>query len=244
MKKIFIILSILSLFVGCASNKVSIKQKEERKSLEIMYAPQKEEFINLLNSPELTKSDWENLRFLYGYCAKGNKEAGIEMSRLWLEEFLKDKTPRKHDNFTGKFINNSDKKLKIGIMSKSNSWTRWFYLEVPPHDEKYFTIPDLVKKHDTYIAIKQPEQWFIYKAGEHLDKWIDDPEEWLNVFWNTYCEYANYVFDTYSLEFIYDDNSINKNYDWKFVSRYENEKNILQEVDYDTELSKLFGSSR
>lgn len=238
MKRIFSLVTailIVGLFVGCASNKISVRQENKRNDFVTMHIQQKEEFTNLLNSSELTKSDWENIKSLYHYEYRAD---------LWLEDFLKDKTPRKHDNFTGKIINNSDKKFKIGIMSKSNGWTRWFYLEVPPHDEKYFTIPDLVKKHDTYIAIKHPEQWFIYNAGEHLDKYINNSKEWLNDFWNTYCEYANYVFDTYSLEFIYEDNVINKDYNWKFVPRYKDENNILQEVDYDTELSKLFGSSR
>ena len=248
MKKIFIILSVLSLFVGCASNKVEQQKMNEIISEETvirsMYAQYKEEFLELLNSSEFSKTDWEKLKSLYGHYMSEKLRSGeeIEFSRLWLEEYLKDKT-RKHDNFTGKIINNSDKSLKIGIMSKSDGQTRWFYLEVLPHEEKYFTIPNLVKMHDTYIAFKNPELWYFYKVGEHPNKYINDPDKKINNLWNTYCDFVNYVFDNYSLEFIYDEDIIIKNnYEWRFVPRYENEENMLKEVDYDTELSKLLGT--
>ena len=176
-----------------------------------------------------------------------NIMAAGEQPEQWLSDFLKDKVKTKqHNTYTGKIKNDSDTILRLGLMYNAKTWSHWYYIEIPPHEEKSFAVSDLVKIPDeekldfTYMCIKHPKYWYLFHTGTND---IDTA---------TFAAYMKYLLDNYSLEFSFDENELFQYHsggsyhtrNWKFVKRFEVDENTLKEVDYDSTIATIFGKYR
>lgn len=213
------------------------------------YQALKNKCFEILNSPEMSIYDWYVLRYIWkenpDYIEKFHKKYGTRDD--WFEEFLKDKE-LENNNFTGKIINNSDDTMHIRLTSRRDyEPIRCFHIEIPAHEEKYFTIPDVKKLDNTRIVIEAAVSDIIFWAGV---LGVQSREERSN-----YSKYCQYVFSNYSFELTYNDyeqthnsedflpgNSEKYSKNWRLVHHYEMEGSVCKEADYRS-LNKYFGVS-
>ncbi len=137
----------------------------------------------------------------------------------WYSSFLKDKEIN-NNTFTVKFTNTTDETFHLKI--HTNSPWRWYKVDIKPHEEKYFTLPDM--EENTFISFQDDKyKLFTYVGFESCA--CDEG-----------YEYSKYLFSNYSLDFTFNPNNIKRKkssgdtyyYDWKLVPRYENEDNIIK----------------
>ena len=227
MKKIFIILSVLSLFVGCAS-------KPSTEKVEVIYHHIEGNRVEDAKRPEL---DYNAPDYADTFVHKPiiTKELFLENIGRFndtREDFTKYETKR--TNLSIRIINKTGEDLKLGFMSKDRSWTRWFYLNIPPYETKEFSIPDVITLGDSYIAMKHPEKWFIFNTKKHFNPAVRE------------------ILRTHSFEFIYDNRKPTKynevgeadysqTFDYSFIEPFECD-NVLQEISWD-DLSLIIGKT-
>lgn len=202
----------------------------------------KDKFYEILNSSEITADDWFVINTI---LELRNISKGFQPEQ-WFSDFVKDKEKSKqHNSYNGIIKNDTDTILRLGLMYKTNTWAHWYYIEIPAHEEKDFTVSDLVNIPDeekldfTYMCIKHPKYWYLLTLGTND---ID----------TTYATYMKYLFDNYSLVFSFDENELFQTNsggsyhtrNWKFVKRIESDVNTLKEVDYDSTIAVIFGKYR
>ena len=217
MKKIILVtiaIFMTVMFIGCASTnqKLMLSQIERNRLNGVITELQnmKNELYEVCDSPIITSSDYsyierikERARSRISWERNGGSPYSTEALREiytkdfpenvadpWFDEFVNKKKKQEtyYNNFTGKIINESNSTQKFGIMVKVDGPTRWFYFEVEPNSEKYFTIPDVGEYKNTYIAIKHPKYWYVFVAGtQEIDK---EPG---------FAEYSRYLLGTHSL---------------------------------------------
>ncbi|MBR5033425.1 MAG: hypothetical protein IKX70_07145 [Treponema sp.] len=189
----------------------------------------KNKFYEIINSPEISNDEWFIMNNYYNLGGISDKF----QPKQWITDFSKNK--KQGNTFTGKVINDTDEVLHIRFTSRTKSNpVRCFHLEIPAHEEGYFTIPDITEERE--LCLEVPKYWIIW----YIDQGTFDR-----------CpEYYRYVVTNYSLELTYNDNEVwtrdpnykyGATYDstkWRFVPKYENE-NLLEEVPFNS-LDKYF----
>ena len=198
MKKIFIILSVLSLFVGCASKPkkfnedafqdISIEENvliEENEEIKIIRS--------ILNQTVITCDEWQPCRW-YG------KE-----TRCFVDT---DRT-----DFTIKIKNTTDKKLYLRFMSGGTQTDeyyerRYFYAELNPKETGLYNIFDFISLNENGIAIS----FWDSNTGRYSKLWN----------WSYY--HFGEIVKNHSLEIIYGethtDDGICK-YTYNFIEPFE-----------------------
>ncbi len=192
----------------------------------------KDKFYEIISSSEISNEEWFIINDYYNLGGISDKF----QPKQWIEDFLKDK--KQGNTFTGKIINDTDEVLHIRFTSRTKSNpVRCFHLEIPAHEEGYFTIPDITEERE--LCLEVPKYWIIWYIDQRtFDRWP---------------EYYRYVVTNYSLELTYNDNEVwtrdpndkrGATYystNWRFVPKYE-EENILTEVPFKS-LDKYFGKT-
>lgn len=174
-------------------------------------------FKEIMNLPEISGRDFLTLSRIDNAMYELNYLDYYWVSQ-WFKSFLKDKE-RNNNTFTVKFTNTTDETFHLKI--HTNSPWRWYKVDIKPHEEKYFTLPDM--EENTFLSFQDDKyKLFTYVGFEGCA--CDEG-----------YEYSRYLFSNYSLDFSFNpDNIIQKPghsahyHDWKLVPRYENEDNIIK----------------
>ena len=226
MKKILIVLLVLSLLVGCAS-------KPSTKKGEAIYHHIEGNRVEDAKRPEL---DYNAPDYADTFVHKPiiTKELFLENIGRFndtREDFTKYETERTY--LSVRIINKTGEDLKLGFMSKDRSWSRWFYLNIPPYETKEFSIPDVITLGDSYIAMKHPKKWYIFDTKKR------NPA-------------TKEILKTHSFEFTYDNREpakyneageadYSQTFDYSFIEPFECD-NLVEEIPWD-DLSLIIGKS-
>ena len=131
-------------------------------------------------------------------------------------------------DFSVRIINKTKEDLHLGLMTKDMGYSRWFYLHVLPNETKEFSIPDVIKLNESYMAIRHPKKFIIMGTGPHFSPTVRE------------------IIKTHSLEFIYDNRDpVMENgnltyaysFDWSFIEPFEC-NNTVKEIEWD-DLDKI-----
>ena len=96
-------------------------------------------FNKLINSPEISGRDFMKILACQHFF-RPRWEFGSETQSTFytLRDFLNEKPINGQTPFTGKIINNTNKKLKLFFYFARTDDKKFFYFEVKPHEEKEF----------------------------------------------------------------------------------------------------------
>lgn len=175
-------------------------------------------FKELINKPEISGEDFLLLSRIDNEMYSNNALDYYLVSQ-WFKSLLKN-VEIKNNTFTVKFTNTTDEIFHLKI--HTNSPWRWYAVDINPHEEKYFTLPDM--EENTFISFQDDKyKLFTYVGFESCA--CDEG-----------YEYSKYLFSNYSLDFTFNPNNIKRKkssgdtyyYDWKLVPRYEKEDNIIK----------------
>lgn len=176
-------------------------------------------FKELINLPEISGEDFLFLSRIDNEVYACPLLKYHENVPKWFKSFLKDKEIN-NNTFTVKFTNTTDETFHLKI--HTNSPWRWYKVDIKPHEEKYFTLPDM--EENTFLSLQDDKyKLFTYVGFESCA--CDEG-----------YEYSKYLFSNYSLDFTFNPNNIKRKkssgdtyyYDWKLVPRYEKEDNIIK----------------
>ena len=206
-----------------------------RKTLGKQYSTQlsfvliKEKFFEILNKDEVTAEDINKITWIdtdfndWGYSKYGDPSS-------WCDELKEDG----HENLTLKIINTSNKVLKLAIHIKPSR--EWFALEIPPHEEKWFTIQNI--SDVTFLSMNGQKYSMPFYIGYEYRNY-------------TYEKFIKYLFSHYSLEYTYDESTFKVDRygdhytsSYKFIKRNNNEENILTPISDAEVFSILQDSNR
>ena len=218
MKKIFIILSVLSLFVGCASKPKKNDFIQQRFDAYNPNFAQDKEIIDLVYAPIVTYQEAEEA---YGLAYYANeKEAKIKRMSYSTETNRKD--------FTGKITNSTDKEIHLRIFPRGEYTYCLENKDLPdvdftilPHETYYFIIENYFLLNENLIAIRDMDSgYYVLSIGED---------------YNRYFPVFNEIMKTHSLELNYNQmpsiTSVNKAYKPVFTEpvdeKIKNEKNLI-----------------
>ena len=225
MKKIFIILSVLSLFVGCAS-----KPKNEQKE-QSSYALMKEKIINTVYSSNISQNDWDSLwQNVYSY--ERMQEHNVEPIETWFNSKInRSDLAIKINNTSNKTIHLrlifnhgstyesyfKDKKLDSEteeyymLISKNKNnlhYTRCFDIVLDAKESKTFIIPDsILLKENNFTIYDLDQRKYVYI--------LIDGESPIDYFRYTLLEE---IFKTHDIEYNISSNSI------KFIEQLDFQK--------------------
>lgn len=135
-------------------------------------------------------------------------------------------------DFSVRIVNKTNEDLHLGLMTKDTGYSRWFYLHILPNETKEFSIPDVIKLNESYMAIRHPnpEKFTIMSTGAHFSPTVRE------------------IIKTHSLEFIYDNcdpvidtktgySDYSMAFDWSFIEPFEC-NNTVKEIEWD-DLDKI-----
>ena len=196
-------------------------------STQLAFDFMKEKFYEILNKDEITAEDINKITWIeddfndWGYSKCGDPS-------LWVNELKEDE----YENLTLKIINTSNKALKLAIHIKPSR--EWFALEIPPHEERWFTIKNI--SDVTFLSVNGQKYSMPFYIGYEYHNY-------------TYEKFIKYLFSHYSLEYTYDESAFKVDRygdhyasSYKFIKRNNNEENILSPIS-DTEVFSILGSS-
>ncbi len=177
----------------------------------------KAKFNELINLNEMSGEDFLLLQRIDNVLYE-HPQIDYKNIPEWFYSFLRNKEI-KNKTFTVKFTNTTDETFHLKI--HTNSPWRWYAVDIKPHEEKYFTLPDM--DENTFLSFEDDKyKLFTYVGFEGCA--CDEG-----------YEYSKYLFSNYSLDFTFSPDKIMKGtgttahyYDWKLVPRYEKEDNIIK----------------
>lgn len=177
-------------------------------------------FKEIINLPEISGEDFLLLSRIDNMMyAVNDLYLDYYWVHLWFKSFLRNKEIN-NNTFTVKFTNTTDETFHLKI--HTNSPWRWYKVDIKPHEEKYFTLPDM--EENTFLSFEDDNNYhlFTYVGFEGCAC-------------NEGYEYSKYLFSNYSLDFSFNPNNIIQKpghtahyYDWKLVPRYEKEDNVIK----------------
>lgn len=237
MKKIFIILSVLSLFVGCASKPSSKEEDTEKNAMtheeymDLLYEKEIDNYIETLYGP-MDVLDIPNLYRTYNF----NYNSYVPTpDRRMIEPLVTDRK-----DYSGKITNATNKDVSFRFIAKNQSTQKKVIGEfVIPANETYYVIIEnavLFGENSVVMIDLNPESYANCLA-------LSTDGEYMPPLKNAFFDINNFsiineLFKSHSFEFIYDHictkediENYGRNYATKLVEPFEdkirNEKNLI-----------------